>query len=402
MPSQTNVTDQTGFEVVISGVDQSVLKTISVKEITLSESLLTPSLATSITVMDEIETNPVKILDVFYNKDVSITVERKINEAFQTDTKMEVKQRIYRIENRIPQSQGYEFYTFQCCDESLLNNAESRVSWSWMCQTPSKVVTDVLSTCVKVASNKLKIESAQPARTYFAENIHPFQVVAQQADVALAGGNDPSFVHFMTYKNFGTHHFESLKKMTQQAKMYDLYWSPKLGDLYLNPHIIQLYEFPCDFDLVTDILNATGQRMSVFVTNPYAGVRSLIGNQTNKCGLGGSMAAESFTDKSSGNGCEIAVEKYALLRQARMMLLDQDKIALRMTVPWNPMFHVGQMIEAHFPNVNANPQSQGPMVMEDYGSGLYLISAMSHTIRAGGLAYTTLDCVSKTVGTGTV
>jgi hypothetical protein len=213
-PASDAITDQTGFEVVFNGVDQTVLDTISIKEVTLHESLLTPSLATSITVQDEIQTTPVKILDVFYKKDVNITIERKANAFYNTDTKMEVKQKIYRLEQRVPQTQGYEFYTFQLCDESLLNNAESRVSFSWMCQTPSKVVTDVLSKCVKVASGKLKIESSQPPRTYFAENIHPFQVVAQQADVALASGNDPSFVHFMTYKNFGTHHFESLKKMT--------------------------------------------------------------------------------------------------------------------------------------------------------------------------------------------
>jgi hypothetical protein len=184
--------------------------------------------------------------------------------------------------------------------------------------------------------------------------------------------------------------------------MYDFFWNPKgTGVEYLNPHIIQLYEFPCDFDVLADILNATAGRMSVFVTNPYAGVRSVIGSQKLDCGIGGSMASESFTDKSSGNGCEIAVEKYALLRQARMMLLDQDKIALRMTVPWNPMLHVGQMINVTFPNMT-DGQHAGPMMSEDYGSGLYLISAMSHTIRAGGFSWTTLDCVSKTVGSGTV
>jgi hypothetical protein len=358
-----------------------------------------------VTVQDAIETRPVKILDVFYGKSLEINIERKLNEAFKTESKMQVKQEIYRIENRMPQSQGYEEYTFQCCDPSLLANAEKRVSMSWKCQKPSKIVTDVLSACVGVAANKLKVEPADPPRTYFAENIHPFQVVAQQADVALAGGNDPSFVHFMTYKNLGTHHFESLKKMTQKPKIYDFVWSPNkgVGPQWYDPHVIQLHEFPCDFDKLCDILNTLGERMSLFVTNPYAGVRAMVGAQTTNCGLGGSMASESFTDKLSPDGCEIAVERWALLRQARMLLLDQDKIALRMSVPWNPMMHVGEMVEVTFPNFIASQtqkNTSGPMIDRDYGSGLYLIAGMSHTLKAGGVSWTTLDLVSKTVGSG--
>ena len=56
-------------------------------------------------------------------------------------------------------------------------------------------------------------------RDYIAENIHPFQVIAQQANMALKGGN-PDYVHFMTYGWFGggswpTHHFRSLSSLCQ-------------------------------------------------------------------------------------------------------------------------------------------------------------------------------------------
>jgi hypothetical protein len=54
------------------------------------------------------------------------------------------------------------------------------------------VVSDVLVNCAGAINPD--IEPSLPARDYIAENIHPFQVVNQQAEVALAGGNDPSFL----------------------------------------------------------------------------------------------------------------------------------------------------------------------------------------------------------------
>ena len=93
------------------------------------------------------------------------------------------------------------------------------------------------------------------------------------------------------------------------------------------------------------------------------------------------------------NSCETNVEKYLLKRQARMALLERDKVALRMTVPWNPWLHAGSVITLDWKDPKGNPV---------YGSGTYLISSMQHIVKLGGFSVTSLDCVSTSVAGGIV
>ena len=77
------------------------------------------------------------------------------------------------------------------------------------------------------------------------------------------------------------------------------------------------------------------------------------------------------------NTCETNVEKYLVKRQARMAMLEKDKIAFRVTLPWSPWLHVRQQI--NFTWVNRYIRSQ-----KQYGSGKYLILHMTHNIQFGG------------------
>jgi hypothetical protein len=397
------LTEQTGYTVQFNA-PRELLEETAVTGITLTESLLTPTLQTTLAIQDVIHTLPKKNLDQYKNIDFEISIERLVNQTFNTLHTMKVRQKIFRLENRQNYSPSIENFYLQGCDPSLLSNAAKRVSKSWECKTPSVIVTDILQQCLEVKN--INIEESGPPRTYFAENIRPFQAIAQQADTALSKGEDPSFLHFMTYDNFGTHHFRSLSEMTKQDIAYEFIYSERgtSPSLYSDPHQIITYEFPCDFDYLSDILNAEGEKASLFVINPFNGARSMIGNQDTGCGMGGAYAAESFTDKGSSDKCELNIEKYALLRQARMGLLDQDKLALRMTVPWNPELHAGKMIRVTFPNrpSSENYENMPPDQQKDYGSGDYLIVTMTHTLNSGGFAVTVLDCVAKTVGEGVV
>ena len=198
-------TEQSGYEVGFVNVPQNILFELRILGVDLTESLLAPSLQTSIMMQDTIHTNPVKILDWFKESTVQIDCYRKVNEMFSTVSTMSLAQTIFRLENRMAINPSTEVYTLQACDPSLLVNAARRVSKSWECVAPDQIVKDVLTKCIQ--AKNVETEEGGPPRTYFAENIKPFQVVAQQADTALAGGDDPSFLHYMTYENYGTHHF---------------------------------------------------------------------------------------------------------------------------------------------------------------------------------------------------
>jgi hypothetical protein len=381
------------------------LPDFTIKKVILSESLKTPGLQTMIEIDSYKHNYPAKDLEGFKNAVVDIQIDRPILESYGIKSKMNVTQRVYRLQNRANINVQTENLILRACDDTLLNDASSLVSKSWKCTSPSEVVAHVLRTCV--GANSIDVESSGPARDYIAENIHPFQVISQQANVALAGGDDPSFIHYMTYQNYGTHHFRSLKSLTQQKSLIT-YIESETGIThgYADPHTLMSHSFPCDFDLLSDILNGIGRDgkeiNSLVVFNPVTKLFSLVGDQTVGCGIGQGVikyAQTNYGTAQQQNACNFEVEKYLLKRQARMNLLEQDKIALKCTVPFNPELNVGKVISLLLPNKTAAAES---IFYNNYGSGDYLIMNLFHEIKNGGHAVTTMDCVSTTVKTGVV
>lgn len=382
-----------------------IFQDLSITNFSLTESILSPTLQCSISVQSFRHPGYVKNLDLLAYADLKIDIQRDVLSLYDTESTFTADLKINSISNRIPVNYQVDRFDISATDNTMLLNADKLVSKSWHCVPPSQIVSDVLTNCI--GAPRIQIENATPNRTYFAENIHPFQVISEQADVALANNNDPSFLHFMTFEDGGTHYFQSLQNMVKQPLTFAFYFREKMVDpnqqvqTYADPTNILNYEFPCDYDILLDLLNAVdtqgNDQTSLIVINPFNGIQSILGNQRLGCGQGGPVTKTSFTNKESAQSegnCEIDVEAYALKRQARLNLLEPDKIPLRMTVPWNPKLHVGKMVFAKFPN------KQGDTVEQDYGTGNYLIASMTHMIDRGGFATTTMDLVSESVGYG--
>lgn len=406
----------TSFEIDFNGTNDALFADLSAKEITMTESLLTPGLQTSITLHSFFHNPTIKVLDNFKTAEVTITITKPILGDFGYTPGLKTGCRIYRLSDRKLMNNNVEQFTLHGCDDTLLNDARNLVSKSWKCVSPSAIVNEVLRTCA--GARYLDVESSDPARDYIAENIHPFQVINQQADVALANANDPSFVHYMTYRNTynssGTfaepnniHHFRSLNSLTAGNNVVANFFFQETGinSGYGHPESIITHQFPCDFDYLSDILNGLdidrSYMTSLVTINPMLKQISLLGARagiatSQDCGMGAGQYMAAFSNFNSAgeqDSCDTDVEKHLLLRQARMSLLESDKIALRLTVPWNSDLHAGKMIGVYFAN-------KGTEKYDNYGSGLYLIHSMTHTLRNGGYGITTMDCVSQSVGGG--
>jgi hypothetical protein len=390
----------TDISVSFTNVSEGMLDEFTVKEIMLGESLLTPGLQTSIKAHSYIHTVPSKNFDLLKKSDANIILQRRVLEKYGFPADMNIQQKVYRLDNRKLINNNTEELTIRCCDQSMLNDAKTLVSKSWKCTSPTSIVNYALRSCAGV--RRLSTLSSGPARDYIAENIHPFQVVAQQANYAL-DGDDPSFLHYMTYENGGTHHFKSLKYLTRQKPVARFIFNDT-GESYPLPNSIMTYSFPCDFDLLSDALNGideNGQNMgSITLFNPHSKTFSLLGNQEYGCGIGAGVIKAAITNQNSAkqqDSCPDYAKTYLLKRQARMGLLEQDKIALKLTVPFNTVLHAGKVISIDLYNKEANNKNT-----EVYGSGDYLILHMFHHIIEGGFSVTTMSCVSTTVGRGEV
>lgn len=400
------------FEVAFSGISEILRTEVTVQEIMLGESLLTPGLQTTVHVHShkhELFGSQVKNIDEYKGSTMSIdihkpsleNVEINQNQTLSLPSRMQVQQVTYRVDNRKDINDNVEEYYIHACDQTLLDNAATLVSKLWKCTRPSSIVSEVLRSCA--GARVLDIESADPARDYIAENIRPFQVVAQQANVALAAGNDPSFLHYMTYENLGTHKFRSLYSLTRQPHVAEyVAQETGAGVGHAYPFSILTSSFPCDFDLLSDVLNGVGtdgnDLNTLFTFNPLMKMFNTFGSDAFGCGIGSGMPKLSLSNLGSAaqqDACPDYANLYIHKRQARMGLLEQDKIALRIMVPWVPFLNAGKIIRLVLPN------KRDPNIL-NYGSGDYLIVSMKHHIKRGQPSTITMDCVSRTVGAGIV
>lgn len=410
MPNSTYVSP--GDEILTTivhtfSVPESVLMQTTPMETILTESLITPGLQTTVRVDSWIDNLPPKNLDTFKNATIGIQIDRAINSAWDAGTSLTVNQTVYRLGcykkpdrpgTRKLMNNRIEEYTLHACDPTLLTDANTLVSDNWKCTPPSAIVAEMLA-CV--GARAVDVEPSCCPRDYIARTIHPFQVINQQADAALIGGS-PSFIHYMTYENGGTHHFRSLDSLCAQAPIAEYFFDETgiSAGGYSYVYGVMNYNFPCDFDLLSDLLNGLGPSgvdssaiMSFFPFLRQAGFGGT--NPILGCAPGSTLLKAALATTEAQGGCPDYSQVFALKRQARMGLLEQDKLALNMVVPWNPDLHAGKVIKLTLVN------KTDPSVLV-YGSGTYLIHTMSHNIKYGGMAITTLDCVSTTVGGGTV
>lgn len=377
---------------------------LTVTEVNLAESLLTPGLQTSFVCHSFVYAR--NDLDRFKNQSITLNLHNEFTRLTVTNHK------IYRLDSRalFNSVSSLQQFVVHACDNSLLKDASLLVSKSWGCATPADVVNDMLGTkCIGATSPDVQSDSG-PGRDYLADNIHPFQVIAQQANVAI-DGDDPSFVHYMTYENQGTHHFKSLSSMCNEVPQVTFeYAETGLAGLKDYNHAFSgnrrpaiAFSFPCDFDLLSDVLNGistTGQNINVLASfSPLTGDMSSFGSMLQGTCREGANYKSSITNSGTAKqqqSCPTNVEQYLLKRQARMGLLERDKVALRIIVPWCPDIHAGHLINFIIPD------KRGKGMNQIYGSGTYLVASLIHKITLGGFSTTTLDCVANTVGQGQV
>lgn len=389
----------------------AVPEDVTVKEVVIGESLLNPSAHTVVTLQSAMYFNTIN-WDYYRCKPISLYIEDN-NKIPNNPRTMTVNQTVYRCDNRhfMNKNTGnVEELSLHSIDQSILNDAKTVWEKSWKCATPAQVVKEAMQ---KIGVTRYRsFGSTGPGRPYVAESIHPLQVIQQQANVALYDGDDPSFVHYMTIQEQtgeNVHNFRALGElMSSKHTPYDIYAADTaisgqtgFADSYLANSFAPLalrtaitYNFPCDYDILSDILNGVdcdGKNLNDvrtfnFASGDFASAMGAISQVAN--------IFKSITNAGTSqqqNSCDTNVEKYLLKRQARMGLLERDKIALRITIPWSPWLHVGQQINFHWNN-RYNPST------EQYGSGKYLILHMTHNIQYGGYAVTTLDCIANTFG----
>jgi hypothetical protein len=122
----------------VDGIPDAYMYESSIASVTLVESLLTPSIHTTVEVQDPVYWAPdgqVKDLNRYKGKTLAFNLYKK-----DLDASLEVNQVIYRIDNRKLMNMQVEGYQIHAIDNDTLINATGRMARAWVCKTPSTIV----------------------------------------------------------------------------------------------------------------------------------------------------------------------------------------------------------------------------------------------------------------------
>jgi hypothetical protein len=429
---------------IIAGidVDKELREEFTLRNVEFLESLLMPGLQTTLN-FDSVSSIPeeVKNYDEFRGAEVHIEAKRpildtyndtedatKFTNSFISDN-LQTSQVIFKMTKRKRKNNAVDGLTLVACDPSMIYNKLTRLTAQYYDEPADLIIRKILAK----TTDEIKTNTAQMIDEYTDDGSEPFRSVARISNMALsARGNDPSFLHWMTYKkgddaktNTPTHHWESLDELVRKPVEWIFTYSDKVrtDDNYANPKDVMDYEFPTDFDFLSDINNGYNvdgsfntKASQVDTVNGTAAVKLPPLNSTdsswnplkwlwngfnfgNKV-LFNTMQGEGptiFTTRSSvdPDTDQARENNRTAVRKARLSLLAKDRINLRFRVAFNPNISAGSMVRFLLLNRDEESSKTDKYL---YGSGDYLVSSLVHTVKLGGLGYTVMDCVSNSKG----
>lgn len=321
--------------------------------------------------------------------------------------------RIYKITKRKPTgNQLSETYEFNFCSEELFLSEQTKVSQSYPSTSVSDIVSDILSTKLKVNSNKVgAIESTTGIYDFIIPNMKPFEAISWLSTYARPTNYPGSdFLFYQTREGFqfrslqsifndeiyGTYKYsaknaDSSQQNTQDEqvtvqkfemfKTYDSLNEINAGTLAnrlisIDPLIRSFYV--TDFDYTKYVAQATTLNSNA----PTNYLTNRLGESQNETYNGALKVATSNKDemmvdyiksRSGSVGKDIFIETYVPLRTAQISLANYTKIKL--TIPGNPGITVGRVIQF---NMNSlDPMNKTPQGDEFY-SGKYIVTAVRH------------------------
>lgn len=260
--------------------DKKLLAELSLLEIYIQESLLSPMPSMTIKVMDTTQL----IKNLFYwkvNKGQPPKVKINLINPY-IDGKKGIlidNLRIYRLDNRRLINYNAEEFNIHMVHDTAFNNMTGRMSHHYKKTELSKVVEDAMLSIGLSGSSD--IEKTDLIRNYVSNNQHPYQVIAEIADMAMKGNRAP-FLHYMTFENvIGKQYFKSLNTLVVKNKVTGTYKFNEAGrnKQLIDPYNIMSYEFPCDFDTLLDMSQGIlhnqklykDHKPSVVSINPFDG-----------------------------------------------------------------------------------------------------------------------------------
>lgn len=449
----------------VIGVDdrEEMFRELSITDVYVHESILSPQIQISVSFQDtthliknyfqykikggEMPKVSLQLKNPMFDVPDSVPVGGEYRGA-KTDATLDIGGMVvYRMDNRKNVNYHTEEFTLHFCHPSTILNLKSRMSDFYRMQEVSKIVRDGLKA---VGSSALSVvDKTDLRRDYMSNNQHPFQVIAEIADMAMANKRT-QFLHYMTTESIsGLHYFKSINSLIKEKPIFTFMYNEKgMNQQLTDINNIMVYEFPCDFDTLLDLTGGiihnskdyANHRPSMISMNPFDGGMFLVDGKVHgdkkTQGFGGTLNAGAWSNLNNfesnkpygagsstinsivsavsgaasggpagalssllgggGGGMQVVgdasrpsqVEKYLHRRTEAITHFHRESIDLKIVVPFNPNMHVGKVIRVRFQSKRDYGANS-----DDFGSGTYLIAHMTHNIKVGSYGVTTMELI---------
>lgn len=295
---------------------------LSITDVYLQESILSPSLQISVTLHDTVHLvknyfqykvrkgEMPKASFVLKNPMFDVPDDVPIGGEYRgqkKDVELPIAGMVvYRMDNRKPVNYHTEEFTLHMCQPATVQNLKARMSDFYKTTELSKIVQDGLKA---VGSIKNVVEATNTKRDYISNNQHPYQVISEIADMASLNGR-VQFLHYMTSEDAtGIQYFQPMKKLINAGTVFDFYYNEKgVNQQLTDPSNIMTYEFPCDFDTLLDLSGGiihnkqdyNNHKPSMVSMNPFDGGMFLVDGKIHgdrkTQGFGGTLNAGAWSN----------------------------------------------------------------------------------------------------------
>jgi len=324
--------------------------------------------------------------------------------------------RIYKCTGRQPKEENQsQVYTLHFCSEEMIFSNQQTISTTFKNDSAASYIVSILKRYLKVSSSKIKLDNFEDSlglNEFVITDQKPFETIKIFEKYAHGFQGSP----FLFFENREGFNFKSLERMMHQNPISTLnYSTAKLANdpnnsAYQNANELMLFVYDNSFDMyeatnkptfagtlhTLDLIRQKYSKITSSLTQRGADSSLLekrlpVGFAKNRDGKTvfeeyGTNIKYALTNYDQTNseyfldrGIRIQntnIEKVLMQRDMQLALLNNTK--LRCTLPGNPNYAVGFVVDFNLPGFTKEEQNE--RMIDPYQSGKYLITAVRHTI----------------------
>jgi len=329
--------------------------------------------------------------------------------------------RVYKVDNRRLTQDQNEIYVLHFCSEELVLSEQYKISKSYVGNSITYIVGDILQNILQVNSVKLNtnnIETTRGLYEFIIPNMKPLEALSWLSTYAISASPKTFGSPYLFFENKDGFNFKSLQALVQGSVTKNYLYRPKnlndpvdarIKDLAADLVNVLAFEHLNNFDIMDSTMNGTfsNHLLSIdtirrqytntdFDYNKYVANSSLLNksgimsNAQNRFGDSSNSVPKSvfkMVTTNTGQGQDpyiskrqpsikdINVETFIPYRTSQIAQMNTHR--MRIVIPGDPTVKVGDIINFLYQEVETRQEGR---IDDRFYSGNFLITAIRHQI----------------------